>query len=89
MHNPHVPPASAIDKPRLSAQARILDGEIDMSGNKRVEKTKGDIGGSAPGDGKPAAAPLADEALDRVVGGYIGETEKNIRPAQRKLPSAS
>ena len=60
-----------------------------MSSNKRVEKTKGDIGGSAPGDSKPAATPLAEQELDRVVGGYIGETEKNIRPAQGKLPSAS
>ena len=60
-----------------------------MSSNKRVEKTKGDIGGSAPSDGKPAVAPLADEALERVVGGYIGETEKNIRPGHGRLPSAS
>jgi len=26
----------------------------------------------------PKAPPLSDEALSRVAGGYIGETEKNI-----------
>lgn len=25
---------------------------------------------------------LSDAALDRVVGGYIGETEKNLRPGK-------
>jgi hypothetical protein len=39
-------------------------------------------------DNKPAQNPenncstaqLAEQELDRVVGGYIGETEKNLRP---------
>ena len=29
--------------------------------------------------GEAAAPPLTDEALGRVTGGYIGETEKNLR----------
>jgi hypothetical protein len=28
---------------------------------------------------EPMAAALTDEELDRVSGGYIGETEKNLR----------
>jgi hypothetical protein len=27
-----------------------------------------------------STAQLAEQELDRVVGGYIGETEKNLRP---------
>ena len=27
-----------------------------------------------------STAELAEQELDRVVGGYIGETEKNLRP---------
>jgi hypothetical protein len=32
-----------------------------------------------PETSNPVAPPLAEEELDRVVGGYIGETEKNLK----------
>lgn len=42
------------------------------------------ICGSVRCGGKLAVTPLSEQELDRVVGGYIGETEKNIRPAPGK-----
>jgi hypothetical protein len=48
----------------------------------------GGIRGSARCGGKLAVTPLSEQELDRVVGGYIGETEKNIRPATGKRASA-
>jgi len=58
-----------------------------MSSNRRARNTTGDICGSAPCSGNSAATPLVEQELDRVVGGYIGETEKNLRPAMAKLAS--
>jgi hypothetical protein len=51
-----------------------------MPDQEAVQNPKGDFFGWEPGVGNSAAASLAEQELDRVVGGYIGETEKNLRP---------
>ncbi len=48
-----------------------------MRDNKPVQTPEGNIFGSGTKTGDKAAARLAEEELERVVGGYIGETEKN------------
>jgi len=48
-----------------------------MSDNESVQTPEGNIYGSEKRAGDKAAAQLAEEELARVVGGYIGETEKN------------
>ncbi len=47
-----------------------------MSAKDPLENPKGNIFRSEK-TGNGAAPQLADEELERIVGGYIGETEKN------------
>jgi hypothetical protein len=53
-----------------------------MSAKEPLENPKGNIFGSEK-TGNGVAPQLADEELERVVGGYIGETEKNRSLAGR------
>jgi hypothetical protein len=48
-----------------------------MSENRPIENPKGNTLGSEKVIGNGAAPQLTGEELERVVGGYIGETEKN------------
>jgi hypothetical protein len=54
-----------------------LNRKIDMSEKELLENPKGTIFRLEKKAGNRAASQLADEELERVVGGYIGETEKN------------
>ena len=47
-----------------------------MSDKKSVRSPKDNLISDKTGNG--AAAQLAEEELQQVVGGYIGETEKNL-----------
>lgn len=48
-----------------------------MSDDKPVQNPEGSIFGLGTKTGDGAAAQLATQELEHVVGGYIGETEKN------------
>ena len=48
-----------------------------MSEKKPIQNPKGNTFGSEKMIGNGAAPQLTEEELERVVGGYIGETEKN------------
>jgi hypothetical protein len=52
--------------------------KIDMSNYESVPTPKRNFFRSETKPGNRAAAQLAEEELERVVGGYIGETEKNL-----------
>jgi hypothetical protein len=54
-----------------------LNRKIDMSDKKSIQSPKDNILISDR-TGNEAAARLAEEELEQVVGGYIGETEKNL-----------
>jgi hypothetical protein len=72
----HVFTATRADSPAL-VLSRKSNRTIDMSDDKPVQNSEGNIFGSETKTGDRAAAQLAEEELERVVGGYIGETEKN------------
>jgi hypothetical protein len=57
---------------------RKLNRKIDMSNCKPAPTPKDNFFGSETKPGNRVAAQLAEEELERVVGGYIGETEKNL-----------
>jgi hypothetical protein len=48
-----------------------------MSEKRPIQNPKGSTFGSEKMIGNGAAPQLTEEELERVVGGYIGETEKN------------
>jgi hypothetical protein len=60
-----------------SVLSRQLNRKIDMSEKKPIQNSKGNTFGSEKMIGNGAAPQLTEEELERVVGGYIGETEKN------------
>jgi hypothetical protein len=57
---------------------RKLNRKIDMTNHKSVPTPKDNLFRSETKSGNGTAAQLAEEELERVVGGYIGETEKNL-----------
>jgi hypothetical protein len=65
------------NKPALFLNCK-LNRKIDMSDKKSVQSPKDNIFISDK-TGNEAAAQLAEEELEQVVGGYIGETEKNLK----------
>jgi hypothetical protein len=60
-----------------SVLSRQLNRKIDMSEKKPIQNPKGNTFGSEKMIGNGATPQLTEEELERVVGGYIGETEKN------------
>jgi hypothetical protein len=58
--------------------SRQLTRKIDLSDNTPVQSPKSNVFRAENKIGNGAAPLLAEEALAHVVGGYIGETEKNL-----------